>query len=55
MSFGRKPSSVRETDMLEWDQYVQPKVFRVIGKEARISIAPYEIKTLRVKFESLGH
>jgi len=51
LSFGRRPSSVRETDMLEWDRYVQPVLFPVVGNRARILVSPFEIKTLRVKFE----
>jgi alpha-mannosidase len=46
----RKPQSVRETDMLEWDRYVEPKSFAIEGTKVHISMAPHEIKTLRVKF-----
>ena len=48
--FSRKPQSVRETDMLEWDRYVEPKSFAIEGTKVHISMAPHEIKTLRVKF-----
>jgi hypothetical protein len=48
--FNRKPQSAFETDMMEWDKYVEPKSFAIEGTNVHIPLAPHEIKTLRVKF-----
>ncbi|MCL5005492.1 MAG: glycosyl hydrolase-related protein, partial [Acidobacteria bacterium] len=49
LQFRRTPQSVRETDMMEWDQFVEPKTFAVEGSKTRVPIAPHEIKTLLIK------
>jgi alpha-mannosidase len=50
LSFNRTPQSARETDMLEWDKYVEPKSFVIEGRKVRVPVAGHEIKTIRVKF-----
>jgi alpha-mannosidase len=50
LTFSRTPRSARETDMLEWDKYVQPKSFAIQGTKVNVHVAPHEIKTMRVKF-----
>jgi alpha-mannosidase len=50
LTFSRSPRSARETDMLEWDKYVQPKSFVIQGTKVNVPVAPHEIKTIRVKF-----
>jgi len=50
LTFSRSPRSARETDMLEWDKYVQPKAFVIQGTKVNVPVAPHEIKTIRVKF-----
>ena len=50
LTFSRRPRSTHETDMLEWDKYVEPKAFVVEGTKVHVAVAPHEIKTIRVKF-----
>jgi len=50
LSFRQTPQSARETDMLEWDKYVDPKAFTIEGTRVNVPVAPHEIKTIRVKF-----
>jgi alpha-mannosidase len=50
LSFNRAPQSARETDMLEWDKYVEPKSFAIEGTKVKLPVAGHEIKTIRVKF-----
>jgi len=42
-------ASVIETDMLEWDKYVDAEVFHVDGKKVAIALQEHEVKTIRVK------
>ncbi|MBS7641820.1 MAG: glycoside hydrolase family 38 C-terminal domain-containing protein [Candidatus Bathyarchaeia archaeon] len=44
-----EPRDVHETDMVEWDRYVEPRRYRIDGKILRIPMNPFEIKTLRLK------
>lgn len=50
LGFNRAPKSARETDMLEWDKYVEPKSFPIQGTKVILSVSPHEIKTIRVRF-----
>jgi alpha-mannosidase len=50
LRFNRRPERARETDMLEWDKYVKPKSFSIEGTKVHVTVAPHEIKTIRVKF-----
>jgi alpha-mannosidase len=43
------PRDVYETDMIEWDRYVQPTKYHVEGGVLRIPMNPFEIKSLRIK------
>jgi alpha-mannosidase len=43
------PRDVYETDMIEWDRYVQPTRYHVEGGVLRIPMNPFEIKSLRIK------
>jgi len=43
------PRDVYETDMIEWDRYVEPTRYHVEGSVVRIPMKPFEIKSLRIK------
>ncbi|HUZ46928.1 MAG TPA: glycoside hydrolase family 38 C-terminal domain-containing protein [Terriglobia bacterium] len=49
LSFNRTPRSVRETDMMEWDKFVETRSFTIEGTKVHVPMAPHEIKTLLVK------
>ncbi|MCX8161680.1 MAG: glycosyl hydrolase-related protein, partial [Candidatus Bathyarchaeota archaeon] len=43
------PRDAYETDMIEWDRYVEPRRYSVDGGILRIPINPFEVKTIRIK------
>jgi alpha-mannosidase len=50
LRFAKGPSKVTETDLIEWDKYVPSRSYDVVGNEVSVSMAPFEIKTLRLYF-----
>ena len=46
LTFSRSPRSARETDVLEWDKYVQPKSFVVQGTKVNVPGAPHELPAI---------
>jgi alpha-mannosidase len=50
LAFARNPRRARETDMLEWDQFVSPQSFAISGRSVAVPLKPFEIKTLRLTF-----
>ncbi len=51
LTFNKTLVSVIETDMLEWDKYVDAKVFHADGKKVAIAMQKHEVKTLRIRLE----
>jgi alpha-mannosidase len=46
LTFSRSPRSARETDVLEWDKYVQPKSFVIQGMKVNVPVAPHELPAI---------
>ena len=49
LTFNKTPISVIETDMLEWDKYVDAKIFHVDDNKVTINLQKHEVKTIRIK------
>jgi len=49
LTFNKTPVSVIETDMLEWDKYVDAELFHSDGKKVAIAMQKHEVKTIRIK------
>ncbi|MEM1990098.1 MAG: glycosyl hydrolase-related protein, partial [Candidatus Bathyarchaeia archaeon] len=49
LKFGFSVNEVLETDMVEWDKYVEPIRYPVRDNAVEIQLKPFEIKTLRVR------
>ncbi len=50
LNFTRAPHLARETDMVEWDEFVPSKSFAIEGTKIVVPVKPFEIKTIRVGF-----
>jgi alpha-mannosidase len=48
--FDRAPTSVRETDLVEWGKYIEEKKISIKGNNVTVPVAHSEIKTLKVHF-----
>jgi len=52
LTFNKTPTVVTETDMLEWDKYVDTESFQTDGKKVTIALKKHEVKTIRVKLNT---
>jgi len=49
LTFNKILTAVIETDMLEWDKYVDAEVFHSDGNKVAIDLQKHEVKTIRVR------
>ena len=50
LKLAKAPDAVSETDLMEWDRFVPTTAYKVMGDEVTVTLKPFEIKTLRLKY-----